>query len=165
MHSKRTNRFARVASFVALLALALVPTCWGQFETAAVLGTVLDAHGGGIPRASVSLEDLDTGTTQAAVADAGGSYQFLEVRVGRYQVVAEMAGFKKAVTPAFKVDVGARQRVDVTLQVGDVKETVQVASALGRINPVLLSKTYPGGRGLAGGFCGQPGVPSSWNLL
>src|ERR1035438_10606623 len=104
MHFQKRNRFVLVAAFAALLAHALVPTCWGQFETAAVLGTVLDAHGGGIPRASVSLEDLDTGTTQAALADASGNYQFLEVRVGRYQVVAEMVGFKKAVTPAFKVD-------------------------------------------------------------
>jgi outer membrane receptor protein involved in Fe transport len=130
MHSQKTNRFARVAALVALLALVLVSKCWGQFETASVLGTVLDAHGGSIPRASVSLEDLDTGTTQTAVADASGDYQFLEVRVGRYQVVAEMVGFKKAVTPAFKVDVGARQRVNITLQVGDVKETVQVTAAV-----------------------------------
>src|ERR1035438_4252921 len=76
MHFQKRNRFVLVAAFAALLAHALVPTCWGQFETAAVLGTVLDAHGGGIPRASVSLEDLDTGTTQAALADA--SVRFLE---------------------------------------------------------------------------------------
>jgi hypothetical protein len=100
-----------------------------------VLGTVLDAHGGGIPHASVSLEDLDTGTAQATVTDANGNYQFLEVRVGRYHIVAEMAGFKKAVTPTFKADVGARQRVDVTLQVGDVKETVQVEASASPLEP------------------------------
>jgi hypothetical protein len=118
-----------------MLALVLASTCLAQFETASVLGTVLDAHAAAIPEARVSLQSLDTGTMQASAADASGNYQFLEVRVGRYRVVAEAAGFKKAETPAFKVDVGARQRVDVALQVGDVTETVQVEASAAVLEP------------------------------
>ena len=83
---------------VAVLCLSLAAGCFGQFETASVLGTVLDPHSAVIPNAKVSLENIDTGTSQTAVADANGNYQFLEVRVGRYKVVAETVGFKRAET-------------------------------------------------------------------
>src|ERR1035441_3219319 len=72
---------------------------------------------------------------ELAEADDLGNYQFLEVRVGRYKVLAEAAGFKKLETPAFKVDVGARQRVQVVLQVGDVTETIQVSGAASLVEP------------------------------
>ena len=105
-----------------------VTSCFGQFETAAVLGTILDKNGGTVPQARVQLLNLDTGTSQSAVSSDDGSYQFLEVRVGRYQVVAEAAGFKRSETREFRVEVGARLRVDAALEIGDVKETVQVAA-------------------------------------
>ena len=114
---------------VAVLCLSLAAGCFGQFETASVLGTVLDPHSAVIPNAKVSLDNIDTGTSQTAVADASGNYQFLEVRVGRYKVVAEAVGFKRAETPIFKVDVGARQRVQVSLNIGDVTEVVRVSDA------------------------------------
>jgi hypothetical protein len=119
----------------ALLCLAAAFVSFGQFETATVLGTATDPRAGAIPHARVSLANLDTGTSQSTTTDDLGNYQFLEVRVGRYKVLAEAAGFKKFETPAFKVDVGARQRVQVTLQVGDVTETVQVSGAASLVEP------------------------------
>jgi hypothetical protein len=89
----------------------------------------MDPRAGAIPQALVSLANPDTGTSQSTLTDDFGSYQFLEVRVGRYRVIAEAPGFKKLETAEFRVDVGARQRVDIKLQVGDVAETVQVREA------------------------------------
>ena len=113
----------------------MVPLCFGQFETAAVLGTVSDANGGVIQRARVSLQNADTGTAQEVFTNAEGRYQFLEVRVGRYRVVSEATGFKRLETPVFHVDVGARQRVDVELHVGDVTEIVQVEDTAAVVEP------------------------------
>jgi hypothetical protein len=112
-----------------VLALSLATAAFGQFETAMVMGTVVDPKGGPIPQARISLQNLDTGGTQSTTTSAEGSYQFLEVRVGRSRVMAEAPGFKKLETPIFLVDVGAHQRVDAALQVGDVTETVQVQAA------------------------------------
>src|ERR1035441_3173875 len=86
----------------ALLCLAAAFVSFGQFETATVLGTATDPRAGAIPHARVSLANLDTGTSQSTTTDDLGNYQFLEVRVGRYKVLAEAAGFKKLETPAFK---------------------------------------------------------------
>ena len=109
-----------------ILALGLASGAFGQFETALVLGMTVDPRGVPIAQARVSLTNIDTGGTQSTVTNGEGFYQFLEVRVGRYRVLAEAAGFKKLETPIFRVDVGARQRVDAELEIGDVTETVQV---------------------------------------
>src|SRR5215471_4654591 len=123
-------RFRRIfALFPALCALGVFTQLHAQFETAAVLGTISDSSGGAVQRAHVVLTSLNTGTAQEAQTDTEGNYQFLEVRVGRYRVTAEGSGFRKAETAEFQVTVGARQRVNVQLEVGDVKETVTVTAA------------------------------------
>src|SRR5215472_9203047 len=135
MHSP--TRTAIGCKFIpaAVLLASIATSAFAQFETAAVLGTILDAQGSAIPQARVTLENAGTGTRQNTLADANGNYQFLEVRVGRYRVVAEAVGFKKLETPPFSVEVGARQRVDARLEVGDVSETVRVESGAALVEP------------------------------
>jgi outer membrane receptor protein involved in Fe transport len=129
MQNPKPLRTANAPLCAALLCLAGAGLSFGQFETAVVLGTAMDQRAGVIPRARVSLANLDTGTSQETITDDAGNYQFLEVRAGRYRAIAEAPGFKKLETAEFRVTVGARQRVDVNLQVGDVAETVQVTEA------------------------------------
>jgi hypothetical protein len=107
----------------------LTSPCFGQFESGAVLGTITDPNNSVVMHARVGLQNVDTGVMHAGISDSNGTFQFLEVHVGRYRVTAEAPGFKKAETPEFRVDAGARQRVDVGLQVGDTTQIVEVASA------------------------------------
>src|SRR5215469_6238677 len=89
--------------FLSAAALFLTaPAALCQFETAAVLGTVFDAAGAVVHGARVTLANKQTGVTQETSADSSGNYQFLEVRLGEYQVRVEAAGFKKAETPDFR---------------------------------------------------------------
>jgi hypothetical protein len=127
MHS--AFRFRSVSVLLpAFLALGVCTQIHAQFETAAVLGTIADPSGATIRQAHVVLANVDTGTTQDVETDSDGNYQFLEVRVGKYRVSADAVGFKKSETAEFAVTVGARQRVNTTLQVGDTKETVNVTA-------------------------------------
>jgi len=102
---------------------------WAQFDTATVLGTITDSAGGVVENSRVTLSNIGTGTSQTAATDNNGNYNFLNVRVGEYSVKAELAGFKTATSNTFKVDVNARQRVDLQLQVGQVTENVLVSDA------------------------------------
>jgi hypothetical protein len=101
-----------------------------QFETAVVLGTVRDPSGQVVPGAGVTLVNLETGIRSETTTGETGDYQFLNVRIGRYRVSAEKAGFSVAVADDVSVTVNARQRVDLTLQVGQVTETVQVTEGV-----------------------------------
>ncbi len=111
-----------------LLLIALTP-CFAQNETADVLGTVKDARSSVIPKATVTLINQETGIESKTISDENGNFLFSQVKVGKYTVTAEAAGFSKAVATDIAVDVSARQRVDLTLQVGAVTESVNVTGA------------------------------------
>jgi Carboxypeptidase regulatory-like domain/TonB-dependent Receptor Plug Domain len=98
-----------------------------QFDTATVLGTVRDASGAVVPSATVKLRNIATGIEVSAATDNDGSYQFLNVKIGTYQISAEMQGFAKAIADNVQVTVNARQRVDLALRAGQVTETVIIS--------------------------------------
>ena len=110
--------------------LFLASTCaYAQFDTAEVLGTVKDNSGAVVARANVALANQDTGFHASATTDSGGNFNFTNVKIGNYTLSAEAPGFSKAVASGITVNVNARQRVDLTLQVGAVTESVQVSGA------------------------------------
>src|SRR6476659_5942503 len=112
-----TTHSGRIAP-LAILFVLIATVAFAQFETAEVLGTVRDSSGAAIARATVTLLNQGTGIALKAVTDEGGNYDFFNVRVGRYTITAEEAGFTKFSTSDVVVNVNARQRVDITLQVG-----------------------------------------------
>jgi uncharacterized surface anchored protein len=104
-------------TFLLLLALTtLLPAvAAAQFETAAVVGTAKDRSGAVVNQAKVTLTNVDTGVSATTETDAAGSFEFRNVRIGRYLVTAEKAGFSMAMADNVSVSIGARQRVDMTL--------------------------------------------------
>ena len=122
----------RLRFFLALLVcpLLFVPgAAFAQFDTATVLGTIKDPAGAVVENARVMLSNTGTGTSQTTATDNNGNYNFLNVRISDYVVKAELAGFKTASSNPFRVDVNARQRVDLQLEVGQVTENVVVSGA------------------------------------
>ena len=123
-------RFASRMLSAMLVAVVLLPaTARAQFDAATVLGTVRDSSGAVVPGATVTLKNVATGITATAVSDENGNYQFLNVRIGTYNARAELQGFSVAEAENFTVTVNARQRVDMTLKVGNLGETVVVTGA------------------------------------
>src|SRR4051794_5516666 len=116
-----TSPMIKKLRFVALLVCACVPSL-AQFDTAAVVGTVKDNSGGAVAKAGITLLNQDTGIESKTTSGENGDYTFENVKIGRYTVTAEAAGFSKAEAKDVRVDVNARQRVDLTLQVGQVTE-------------------------------------------
>jgi hypothetical protein len=112
-----------------LTALLAVMPGFAQFENAVVLGTIRDAKGAVIPNVNVTLTNVETGIVQRTQTDGNGDYLFPSVRIGRYTVSAESAGFSTAKTEEITVTVNARQRVDLTLQIGQVSEVVNVTES------------------------------------
>ncbi len=120
-------RTLRLLSLLALL--FTTSSLFGQFETSEVLGTVRDASGAVMSNAAVTLTGQDTGIETKTTTNDDGNYDFFNVKPGRYTVTVEKAGFSKANVTDIGVDVNARQRVDLTMQVGVITEAVQVSGA------------------------------------
>jgi len=111
------------------LCLLIAAPLFAQFETAEVLGTVHDPSGAVIAHAAVALTNQATGVQSKVVTGENGDFDFFNVQVGRYTVTVEHAGFNKTTTNDVTVDVNARQRVDVTMQVGATTQEVEVTGA------------------------------------
>lgn len=122
------NGLSKAVLVFALVLVAATPVL-AQFETAEVLGTVRDNSGSVIVNAAVTLINQDTGIQAKMTTDANGNYDFFNVKVGRYTVTAEAPGFSKFSTSDIVVNVNARQRVDITMQVGVVTEVIEVKGA------------------------------------
>ena len=116
------SRLAVLAMFVG----AMLPS-FAQFETSEVLGTVRDASQNPVAKAVVTLSNQDTGISVKTTTGDDGEYDFFNVKVGRYTVTAELAGFSKFSSHDIRVEVNARQRVDAALQVGSVTDTIVVS--------------------------------------
>jgi Carboxypeptidase regulatory-like domain/TonB-dependent Receptor Plug Domain len=118
---------------IALASLALTLPARAQFDSSSVLGTVRDKSGASVPDAKVTLTSASTAVSQVRTTDQNGAFEFPTVRVGVYVITAEKMGFSMAMADNVQISIGARQRVDLVVEVGSVTESVQVtatASAL-----------------------------------
>src|SRR5215472_18564214 len=94
--------------------------------TATILGNVRDSSGAVLPGAKVTATNVDTNLSQTTTTDAAGEYRFLSLPVGTYRVNAELSGFQKFTAENIVLTVDQQRRVDMTLQVGNLQESVEV---------------------------------------
>lgn len=120
-------------SRLALVALTCVtfsilsPMVSAQDFRATVQGTVTDNTGGAIPGANITLFNTETGVENRASTDASGLYIFQFLQPGRYRLSATSDGFKTYVQDGLILSLGQNQRVDMTLELGAVTETIEVS--------------------------------------
>lgn len=116
-----------VATCVVVLLLAMLPIAAlraRQAGPSALSGTVYDASGGVLPGVEVVLVDANQ-VTSGVVSDATGRFQFPPVVPGKYMLEASLAGFR-ALRQEFELREARDWSRAVTLQVGDLRETVMI---------------------------------------
>ncbi len=101
----------------------------GQATEGTNLGNVTDTTGAVMPNTTVQVLNTGTGVIRTASTDASGEFVVTNLPLGTYQVSAEMKGFKKAVHPPVPITVKARVRVDMTLEVGEASQSIEVSGA------------------------------------
>src|SRR5882724_1855731 len=83
-----------------------------------ITGIITDSSGAVVPGAQISLQNPATGFTQSALSSTDGSYSFLYLPSGKYNLTAEKQGFRKAEISEVLVQVSTTSRTDIRLQVG-----------------------------------------------
>jgi hypothetical protein len=134
----------RFGTLVLALWASLAITSFAQGE-ASIQGTVTDTSGGAIPGVAIRIKNLETGAERNQVTDEAGRYDAASLPVGRYEVRAEKSGFRSEEKSGISLVLGQRESVDLVLQVGDVRQTVQVESA-----PTVVAITTEDVSGLVG---------------
>jgi hypothetical protein len=105
-----------------------------QTTSTEVVGVVKDASGLAVPGAAVTLTRNETGETRRAVTNTEGLYSFPLIEPGNYRVAVQMTGFKATSITDINVQLQQRARVDVTLQVGEVSQSVEVVAEVRLLN-------------------------------
>ncbi|MFI5103255.1 MAG: carboxypeptidase-like regulatory domain-containing protein, partial [Terriglobales bacterium] len=91
--------------FLALMLLALATPLWAQKDAGAIVGLVRDPSGAVVTGAKVTVTDVDRGQNFSATTNESGEYVASPLRVGRWVVTVEHAGFKKAVSSPIEINV------------------------------------------------------------
>jgi hypothetical protein len=113
---------------VALLALLLFPLgSYGQsLQVGTIAGTVVDNSNAVVPGVTVTLTSPALLTSRTTVTDTGGRYVFQSLPLGDYGAAFELSGFKKVLREGLVVTAARTLTVDVSLETGNVTETVTV---------------------------------------
>src|SRR5690348_9852003 len=130
-------KYARVLAGIASLVLIFAVPSGAQVASGSIVGSVRDASGAVVIGATVTVRNTETGIAHVVKSNSEGQYVVTLLQPGTYSVTVERQGFKKAVQPAFKLDVNQTSRVDITLAVGSVSESVEVTAA----EPLVESQT------------------------
>ncbi len=126
--SGQGEKLYRLAGRLIVLLALLVFSSRGalaQLSTADILGTVTDATGAVVSKATVTLVNLDTHDQRVDVSSDSGDYQFTLLPVGHYAVTVKKTGFKTTTTN-LAVEAGDRARADIHLATGGTTEVVVV---------------------------------------
>src|SRR6266511_2509726 len=110
-----------------------------QSDAADLGGLVHDQRGAVVPHATVTARNPATNTLRTATSNESGVYQILNLTPGEYELTVEATTFKKLVLPAVRLTIGQRADLDVTLEPGQLTETVTISGAATEL--VETSKT------------------------
>ena len=110
------------------IVLACVSSVSAQSDRGAITGKVKDQTGAVVANAKVTATNLDTNEIREVNTNDEGSYTIPQLQAATYNLKAEAPGFKTAAVERVKVAVQVTTTLDITLQVGELGETVTVSS-------------------------------------
>lgn len=116
-----------------LRGLSLLVLClsggYAQIGTSTITGRVVDASGAVVPNVAITILQKTTNFTFQAVTNDDGIYRVLSLQPGAYRITFEAGGFKKSVRDDIELRTGDTMAIDMTMQVGQVSESVEVSGA------------------------------------
>jgi len=112
--------------FRLLTLLALPCFAIAQQGTGTLSGMVTDSQDAVVASAKVEVRNIDNGGVFRTQTNSQGLYTAPGLAVGRYEVRAELSGFKRAIRSGITLQVNQYAQVNLVLQVGQVAETIEV---------------------------------------
>ncbi|MBI3698560.1 MAG: TonB-dependent receptor, partial [Acidobacteria bacterium] len=120
-----------------LCVFLLSSLAWAQTPTAEITGTVSDPTNAVVAGATVAITNLGTNLQRVLATNSAGVYDAPSLAPGVYSIRVTMTGFKAEVRNNIEVQVNQVARLNFTLEVGNVSETVEVEAAA----PTLETET------------------------
>jgi hypothetical protein len=132
-------RVTEIRSYGLLLIFLLGITGLGHAQSTygSLAGSATDTSGSSIPGARVTLTNTATSAAQTQVTSGEGYYSFVNLAPGQYELLVEKEGFRRVSQKNVVIQVQQATRVDVSLPVGQIDQTVTVTAE----TPLLQAET------------------------
>jgi hypothetical protein len=130
---EKLPRYAGTAILFAILPAMEAPM-QAQTTEANLAGIVYDSSRSVVQGASINLVSKDRGITRTTTSNDAGAYQFPFVQPGTYDIEVSAPGFKSLKQEALSLSAAQNARVDLTLELGSVNETLSVTAEVAAIN-------------------------------
>jgi hypothetical protein len=118
---------SKILSLLVLASLVSAPA-FSQVASAEISGAVLDSSGAAVGGAKVTANNIETNVARQTTSDPTGNYIVTLLPPGSYTVTVEAAGFRKLVQSGLTLQINQQARLDLTLQLGQVSETLEVTA-------------------------------------
>jgi hypothetical protein len=127
----KTRASISILLFGLLLGLLTLcsPLAFAQQETATITGEVRDANGSVVPKATITVTNVETNVSIKSETNDQGLYTVPSLKPGSYSITVEKTGFKKSVRSGVTLQVNQVARLDVNMQVGELTTAVEVVEA------------------------------------
>jgi hypothetical protein len=107
---------------------------YGQTVSSSLIGTVVDPQDAAVPNAPVTLTDTATKATRTATTDNNGTYRFLQLDPGVYNLQVKANGFKTQLQTG--INIAAQETHNggkMILQIGSIADTISVTAEVAQI--------------------------------
>jgi hypothetical protein len=112
-----------------ILGLAIVLATLAFAQSSGIQGVISDPSGAGVPDVAVTITNTATGVVTSVRSNETGFYSAPFLPLGTYRIGAEKTGFSQVSRDNLTLNVDQIARVDFTLKIGAVAETVEVTAA------------------------------------
>jgi len=115
------------------IALGLIFALWpahvpeAQVLYGSIVGEVRDSTGAAVPGATITITNKETNQSHEGKTDQAGAYSYIDVQAGTYTLRVAREGFKTFERANVPVTINTVSRVDVTLEVGNIRQSVTVS--------------------------------------
>jgi hypothetical protein len=133
----RSTTLGRVVAVLVVLVCAPSATVKVMAQlgsTGAIQGTITDPGGSVVPGARVVATNVATNVETTRQTNDSGLYVIKPLPPGEYKLVVSRSGFLTLIQEKIIVDSLSTVTVDLSLKVGDVKETVTVSDSPTQLN-------------------------------
>src|SRR2546423_397085 len=132
----RVVRAIRLAAALlpVLFILSFQPPASAQESRGRITGTVTDPNKAAVPGATVKVTDAARGTNVTLTTNGDGFFQAPYLLPGAYQVVVEVAGFKRFIQDNVVLQINETRDLAIALEVGGTQETVTVTAGAAELN-------------------------------
>ncbi len=125
---------SKLTCLLVALSILCVSGVEGQDINGSISGTVTDSTGAVVPNANCTLRSSVTQEVVNVASNSSGLYRFVNLQRGAYDLEVGARGFQTRVQKGIIVNVNDRVTVNVTMKVGEEKQTVEVLADASAVN-------------------------------